>query len=1117
LLVRYVRSVGGDPALERVLERAGETRPIAELSDESRWSTHAQRVALLDAASEVLDDPDFGRHLGENAISHGVGATVKLMIRALGSPERVLRNLGKTVPKFSTVSDLRASSIERSTADVEYRVREPHVPNRQDCGYTQGLLTQIPVLFGLPPARVVHEACQADGAEWCVYRMKWRSRRRRFGRNRTRINDLEEQINTLRDSTDALRAMTIDLVSPDDLDEVLGRIVDGAFGTLGAEGIVFVVDAEPIGRRVFHDGISLEAAEAAMSLLERHGEAALDYPVLLTDVTSSRRSYGRVAVLSPGGGEFFEGDRNLLEAYARHAAVALDVASALEEARRQNETASMLLGLARSLADPISVAEVSHKIARGASALVGAQRAMVLLWDGTKEEMSVAATHGIPRGSIAEGLKDTICDRGFLNELLGSEKVEVRVGDSGDDFVARLMRAMGAGAAAVVPMRRYGRSLGAICATWEDGDAMPPAHRSDGRLSGLAEQAVRALENAELLERQTERSERLAGQKEILEMLARGADLRQILDALCLTVQEQIEGAGCAVLLMDRERETLQTVSAPTLPGEFVWAINGTVPGPFALSSGTAVFREHAVYVADVATDPLWEGRRGAALERGILAGWALPIFDVGTARVLGAFAAYVDHEGLPGEADRAFMEMAVQLAAIAIERKELEEQLTHQAFHDSLTGLPNRALFSDRVQHALDRSTRQDGSIAVLLIDLDNFKAINDSMGHLAGDELLRSVADRLRSCLRAADTAARLGGDEFAVLLEGTDERTVMHVAQRIRESLSEPIVLQGREVLASGSVGVAFTDDGSGTMSDLLRNADTAMYVAKDAGRDRVEVFEQRMHSGIMKRLELQAELQRAVDRDEIVVHYQPVYRLDPNALVGVEALVRWAHPTKGLIPPLDFIPMAEETGLIVPIGLRVLEKTCAQLRAWQDDLGRKHPIRAGVNFSARQLQEPALVDEIVGALERHGLDPKALVVEITESVLMHDPDDIADKLERLSDLGVGIAIDDFGTGYSSLSYLRRFPVNVLKVDKFFVQGIDRGPEEASYAQAIVRLGHSLDLDVCAEGIETAQEFEALLEMGCTYGQGYLFSPPVPAEAIAALPGARGADFLLSPEPL
>jgi diguanylate cyclase (GGDEF)-like protein len=425
---------------------------------------------------------------------------------------------------------------------------------------------------------------------------------------------------------------------------------------------------------------------------------------------------------------------------------------------------------------------------------------------------------------------------------------------------------------------------------------------------------------------------------------------------------------------------------------------------------------------------------------------------------------------------------------------RETARQLKHMALHDSLTRLGNRALFLDRVEHALARARRIGGEVAVLFFDLDDFKTINDSLGHSTGDLVLVSVAERLRDCLRHADTAARLGGDEFAVLLEDIDSADdAGRSAERILEAVHAPFMVEGKQVFIHGSIGIALGPSGgsSGEGVELLRNADMAMYIAKGKGKGRYEFFEPRMHTGVLQRLELKADLERAIHEGEFTIHYQPIVVLGSGAIEGMEALVRWDHPERGLIPPGDFLPLAEETGLVVEIGNWVLTEACRQAVAWRAWPGASGPLQVSVNLSPSQIDQPELVTDVADALRESGLDADGLVLEITEGVLMQDTDSVIRKLARLKRLGLRLAIDDFGTGYSSLEYLRRFPFDVIKVAKPFVDGVTQGPEESALARAIIKLGDTFDLQTVAEGIEDAAQIRELEQMGCTLGQGYLFS--------------------------
>jgi diguanylate cyclase (GGDEF)-like protein/PAS domain S-box-containing protein len=426
-------------------------------------------------------------------------------------------------------------------------------------------------------------------------------------------------------------------------------------------------------------------------------------------------------------------------------------------------------------------------------------------------------------------------------------------------------------------------------------------------------------------------------------------------------------------------------------------------------------------------------------------------------------------------------------------DQRALEAQLTYQAFHDPLTGLPNRALFRERVEYAL--ASRSAHHVHVLFVDLDRFKTVNDSLGHRSGDELLVAVADRLLPALRGDDTLARLGGDEFAVLTLGVPDGGEL-VARRILEALHEPFRLAGGDVSVSASVGVACD---AGSAEELLRDADIAMYGAKAAGRNRYEVFDPSMHHADRNRLRLESDLVHAIEREQLRVLYQPVVELRSDAVVGFEALVRWEHPEFGTISPLDFIPIAEETGLIVPIGRWVLSQACAQARLWQVAHPRPAPLTMAVNVSARQLQETSFVDEVQAALIRHILPPHTLTLEITESVLLEESTSIRDRLVELKQTGVRLAIDDFGTGYSSLSYLRQFPVDILKVDRSFTNLIEGPGPVPPLLEGLIFLGRQLGLEVVAEGIEMDEQRTQLQGIECALGQGFLWAPPLAAGAV------------------
>lgn len=434
---------------------------------------------------------------------------------------------------------------------------------------------------------------------------------------------------------------------------------------------------------------------------------------------------------------------------------------------------------------------------------------------------------------------------------------------------------------------------------------------------------------------------------------------------------------------------------------------------------------------------------------------------------------------------------------------EETKEHFRHAAFHDSLTGLPNRAMFTELLKAEIESSKRRDNHMfAVLFLDLDRFKNINDSLGHTHGDLLLVAFAERLERALRPIDTLARFGGDEFAILLSGMQDATdAVRVAQRISEELSQPFVLDKNSAFATASIGIALSSSGYDRPEDILRDADTAMYRAKENGKARYEVFDHAMHARAVSRLQLESDLRRAVEEKQFCVYYQPIVSLETGRLAGFEALVRWNHPRRGLVSPADFIPVAEETGLIVPIGEWVLQEACRHIRECQTAFPGHRSLSLSVNLSARQVAQSDLLDRITEALATSKLNPHCLKLEITESVVMENAEAAALMFKQLRSLGVQLSIDDFGTGYSSLSYLHRFPLNYLKIDRSFVSRLTTDNDNA-IVRTISTLARNLGMEVIAEGIETEEQYQQLKMLGCEYGQGYLFSHPVNNEGVLHL---------------
>jgi len=426
------------------------------------------------------------------------------------------------------------------------------------------------------------------------------------------------------------------------------------------------------------------------------------------------------------------------------------------------------------------------------------------------------------------------------------------------------------------------------------------------------------------------------------------------------------------------------------------------------------------------------------------------------------------------------------------------EQQVLKLARYDGLTGLPNRSMFIDELERTLARARRHGEAFALFFIDLDRFKNINDSLGHGAGDQLLKVMASRLRELLRDSDLVARLGGDEFVVLLDGTvDAAALAHVARKALAAIAEPVLIESRSYQVTGSIGISLYPDDGADAATLLKNADAAMYLAKDSGKNNYQFYTAQLAAHSAQQFALEADLRAALQRDELQLHYQPKVRVDDGALVGMEALLRWMHPQRGLLAPGAFITLAEDSGLILPIGQWVLQAACRQVRAWRD-AGLQVP-RCAINLSARQFVTDTLVDEVQRALAEHALDASALEVEITESVLMADPQRASRTLQVLHALGVQIAIDDFGTGYSSLAYLKRFPAQTVKIDRSFVNGLPQDRDDAAITQAVIAMAHSLGLEVVAEGVETRAQLDFLMRLGCDQAQGYFIGRPVPAEQL------------------
>jgi diguanylate cyclase (GGDEF)-like protein len=603
------------------------------------------------------------------------------------------------------------------------------------------------------------------------------------------------------------------------------------------------------------------------------------------------------------------------------------------------------------------------------------------------------------------------------------------------------------------------------------------------RLDTLAAERRRAAENADLLAELQDRHRLLEELSKIQRAIARREPFPLILDAITRGAQELLGDDAAGLRLRDPDDPQMAILHAsrglPAGSAKRLWR----APVAEAGAAGLAMARDDLVVIEDYGAD-----RRAHPVlaADGLRAAMAAPVHENGV--VVGGLVVGSFQPRRYGPRERETLRVFADHVSLAVSDHKTREKV-YEAHHDALTGLASRALFLERLEHGLARAARRRDRLAVLFIDLDRFKIVNDSLGHAAGDALLIEVASRLRSCLRLTDTAARLGGDEFAVaLFDVSGEEEAPKIARRILDLLQEPFEVLGKQVFVNASIGISFSAGAGGTGEDLIRTADLAMYQAKRNGKGRYETFEQALHDRLMQTVDLDADLRRAVECDEFVVHYQPIMDLASGRVCAAEALVRWRHPRRGLVVPGEFVPLAEETGLIVPIGGWVLHEACRQAAAWPDG------VTVSINLSARQLHLPDLPNMVAGVLRDTGLDPGRLILEITESQLLQDTDVMIERLRNLKRLGLRLALDDFGTGYSALAYLRRFPIDLIKIDKSFVAEMADGVEAGALARAVVELGRTLRLGVVAEGIETAEQLSELRAAGCPLGQGYHFARPL-----------------------
>jgi diguanylate cyclase (GGDEF)-like protein len=869
-----------------------------------------------------------------------------------------------------------------------------------------------------------------------------------------------------------------------------------------ATGLPLVVDDLPRDMDTAHDVISRFGFHSGVFVPIPEGGA---------DTTGV---WGIVALVSRGPRHFTPLEVERLVAVAGQTGLSMSNAHLLTQSTRWTGHLEGIEALSRALNRGRDVQSVADLLAREIDKLIewDGLRFYVLQPDGvTLEAVTLHAKVPEYASETVEGV------RLALGEGLGGTIAQTRIAEIIPDVLRdpRMLDIPGSEdieeSMIVVPLTFEDRILGVLELSRLGLDRF---HAYDLRLAQiLAAQAAVALVNAghvEELERRSARLERqLASQVQLLaitERLLKTGDRGSIFTAIAETLAEVVPYDAFTIYLVDRKTDKLVAVFARDPEAE---DIIGSQLSFGAGITGDVVRRGEAELVRDASADPramVVPGTSNDEQESLIVAPLRSPMGVIGSLNVY-----RIEREF--DEDDLALTKLFANHAAIALENAQVHEQLLVAARTDPLTGLPNRALFRERVEEALSRRRRSSDALAVLFLDLDEFKTINDSLGHAAGDEVLKVLATRLHTSLRATDTVARLGGDEFAILLEGVSAREPMRAAERLTEVLREPLLVDGRTCTVEASVGVALTMTAVGngarqeqdrtSADELLRDADAAMYRAKAGGKGRYVQFEQGMHEEAMARLDLEVAMRHAIANDQFKVLYQPVVELRSGRMRAVEALIRWDHPTRGSLAPDEFVPLAEETGLIRPIGRWVLRAACRQLQAWHMGGIVDPTMFVTVNVSARQLSDREFLDEVHDALADSGLAPGHLMLEITESALMDRDGHAVSTLMELRRLGVRVAVDDFGTGYSSLSTIKLLPVDALKIDRSFVEGLGTDRDDTGIVSAIVAFAAALGLVVTAEGIETVAQLEALEAIGCDLGQGFLFGAAMSPDDAEAYP--------------
>ncbi|XAS64282.1 EAL domain-containing protein [Micrococcaceae bacterium Sec5.8] len=930
ILLQVVAQQVGAEGVDRVLERAGLRDQEQQLGSVGGRIPYPDKLRLFQCAADELADPRIGLRLGPVLLRDPAIEPWRRLGRSTGSPAAAFRGISRIATHFDSASVFSCDWAAEYSASFTWKVLPPFKPNRIDCDYNVGFLAQMTVLFGLPPARVEHAgSCQLSGAPECVYYVTWTAgplKRLRLlaGRLKRGRRAVDRRL-TAKRRLRTLEGAASDLVSSAPLEEVLDRVLARADSAVHAPGHLLAVRLPGGGRHVrvrgMGDVLAAELDEEGVVLATDTGGLA-GLPVLGVPIASARHFYGVLAAVAHVGQEFFAGDTEALAAYARHAAISLDIAGIVAEAREHGETARLLLDVSRALAQHSTVQALAGSIANAVPALSGADRSAIALWDGEDGHLRIAGMSGW-EGDLADQLaqyQTTAQDSPELAELLAGG-IPLLVDGNSSAWARNMLADFAVSALAAVPIMAGDQLVGIVLAHWADR------------------------------------------------------------------------------------------------------------PAPVSLE--------------------------GALTDR------------------LSGLAA---------------------LAAVSLEKIGLLEDARRQGLHDPLTGLPNRALLEDRLETALARGGPHGHRVGVLFCDVNRLKRINDSLGHAAGDTVLRHVAAQLRTAVRDSDTVARYSSDEFVILLPSLQNPLEAdQVAARVRTSLTEAVEVEGRKVFVDVAIGTSVSGAAPGEVTDtpsesarrLLEKADFEMYQSKARARGQTPPGVQRKDY-----LRLETDLRGAAERGELRVQFQPQIDVATHEIVSAEALVRWQHPELGLLSPGEFIPLAEDSNLIAEVGAHVLKQSCRAGAHWR---AAGYSIEIAVNVSAVQLGGTGFPAFVRDTLASTGFPAAALTLEITESQAMSESTVNEENLRELRSAGVGISVDDFGTGYSSLAQLHRLPVTEVKIDRSFIARL-AADEPSGFVAGIVGLGQGMGLRVVAEGVELPEQLEALRAMGCERAQGFLFSKPV-----------------------